>query len=54
MVDEYSELKFSGFYPSKNGMVEPTCEQFHIWKQQNKPIKAICCDNAGENKKLQQ
>lgn len=53
VVDEYSELKFCGFYPSKNAMVEPTCEQFNIWPQKNKPVQTICCDNHGENIKLQ-
>lgn len=52
VVDEYSELKFSGFYSSKNAMVEPTCEQFYTWSQKNKPVKTICCDNGGENIKL--
>jgi len=54
IVDERTGLKFSDFYATKNGMVEPTCEQFNRWKQANKPVKHVRCDNAGENKLLQQ
>jgi hypothetical protein len=30
-------------------MVEPTLEQFHRWKLQDKPVKYVRMDNAGEN-----
>jgi hypothetical protein len=33
MIDKATRLKFSAFYDSKNGMVEPTCEIVHCWKQ---------------------
>jgi hypothetical protein len=52
MVDKRTQLKFSNFYPTKNGMVEPTCEQFQKWKQHGKPVKFVRMDNAGENKLL--
>jgi hypothetical protein len=53
MVDEKTKLKFSDFFTSKIGMVEPTCEQFTRWKQEaGHPVKFICLDNAGENKTL--
>jgi hypothetical protein len=54
MVDERTELKFSDFFVTKNGMVEPTCEQLHRWKQSGHGVKYIRMDNAGENKLLQQ
>ena len=52
MVDEWTQLKFSDFYTTKNGMVEPTCEQFYRWKQSGNPVKYVRLDNAGENKLL--
>jgi hypothetical protein len=52
MVDECTNLKFSDFYETKAGMVEPTCEQFYRWKQARRPVKFVRLDNAGENKKL--
>jgi hypothetical protein len=53
MVEERTQLKFSDFYPTKNGMIEPTFEQFQKWKQSGKQVKCVRLDNAGENKKLQ-
>ena len=47
-------LKFSDFHAMKNAMVEPTCEHLHQWKQAGRGIEIIRCDNAGENKKLQE
>jgi hypothetical protein len=52
MVDERTNLKFSDFYQTKAGMVKPTCEQFHRWKQAGQPVKFVRLDNAGENKTL--
>ena len=54
IVDDYSELGFGEFYNTKDAMVEPTCELIHLWKEAKLPIKVIRCDNAGENKVLQQ
>jgi hypothetical protein len=54
MVDERTQLKFSDFFDTKNGMVEETCEQLHRWKQSQREAKLIRLDNAGENKLLQQ
>jgi hypothetical protein len=53
MVEERTPLKFSDFYMTKNGIIEPTCEQFQKWKQSVKQVKCVRLDNAGENKKLQ-
>ncbi|MGH7955289.1 MAG: reverse transcriptase domain-containing protein [Gloeomargaritales cyanobacterium] len=54
MVDERTNLKFSNFFESKDGMVEPTCEQLGKWKNAGLKVKYIRLDNAGENKKLAQ
>jgi hypothetical protein len=48
-------LKFSNFFDTKNGMVEPTCEQLHQWRQNGITVDYISrLDNAGENKLLKQ
>jgi hypothetical protein len=52
MLDERTRLKFTNFYQTKNGMVEPTCVQFHKWKLNNMPVKYVQMDGASENKKL--
>ena len=52
MVDERTELKWTNFYDTKDEMVEPTCEMFHKWKLEGKPVGIVRCDNAGENMKL--
>ena len=46
-------LKFSGFFKMKDGMVEPTCKQFHWWRESGRPIKYVRCDNGGKNLKLE-
>jgi Integrase core domain. len=53
-VDEATQMKFSTFHSSKNAIVESSCEQFKLWKQQGRAVKIIRCDNAGENKLLEQ
>ena len=30
MVDDYTDLKFSDFYSTKDDMVEPTCEKISL------------------------
>jgi hypothetical protein len=40
------------FYQTKDGMVEPTCEQFHKWKLNGMPVKYVQMDRAGDYKKL--
>jgi len=47
IVDERTQMKFSGFFATKNGMVEPTCVQFQKWKDIGKPVKVVRMDNAG-------
>jgi hypothetical protein len=53
MVDERTQLKFSDFFKTKSGMVEPTCEQFQKWKQNDKAVTHLGMDNASENKSLE-
>jgi hypothetical protein len=50
MVDERIQLKFSDFFETKNGMIEPACEQSQQWKDAGKEGCYICIDTAGENK----
>ena len=52
MVDERTQLKFSDFFDTKDGMVEPTCEQLYRWMRNGKVVKYIRLDDAGENKAL--
>ena len=53
IIDEKTGMKFSSFHETKNGMVEPTCKRFKLWKQNGKPVKILRMDNAGENKLLE-
>ena len=48
IVDEKTGMKFSQFFATKNGMVQPTCEKFNIWKQKGRPVKVLQMDNGGE------
>ena len=41
VVDDFSELPFGDFFETKDDMVEPTCEIFHLWEQAGKPVKVI-------------
>ena len=52
-VIEKTGLKLAHFYDTKNGMIEPTCELLKRFEQQGMKIDVIRCDNAGENKSLQ-
>ena len=54
IVEEKTQMKWSQFYRTKNGMVEPTCAMFNRWKQAGKPVKYLRMDNAGENKALEE
>jgi hypothetical protein len=54
MVDQRTQLKFSNFFNTKNGMVKLMCEQLHQWKQNNITVDYSRLDNAGENKSLKQ
>ena len=52
MADEYTNLKVSGFYPTKNKFIEPFCKRMQQQAARGKPVKAVRMDNAGENKAL--
>ena len=54
MVDGRTGLKFSAFFTTKSGMVEPTLEQWGKWKNAGIPVQTVRMDNAGENKTLEQ
>jgi hypothetical protein len=54
MVDERTGMKFSDFYETKDGMIEPTCVQWNHWKDAGLAVKFVRLDNAGENKKLKE
>jgi hypothetical protein len=51
--DERTQMKFSDFFMSKNGMAEPTCELFQRWKDVGREVRYLRMDNAGKNKLLQ-
>ena len=53
MVDERTQMKFSMFCTTKDGMVIPTLNQLARWNQNGMTVKYIRLDNAGENIKLQ-
>ena len=52
IVDEKTGYKSSMFKETKDGMIEPTCQKLHNWKQQGMEVKTIRMDNGGENKGL--
>jgi hypothetical protein len=54
MVDKRANLKFTDFFATKDGMVEPTCVQLNKWNQAKFAVRWIRLDNPGENKKLQE
>eukprot|EP00957_Ditylum_brightwellii_P115126 8779976-Ditylum_brightwellii.AAC.1 len=53
LVDVKTGMKWTDFHKHKNDMVEPMCAKFQKWKEAGTPVKAIRCDNAGENLLLQ-
>lgn len=53
IVDEASGKKWSDFTPTKDGMVERTCEWMNQMKAAGTPIRIIRMDPAGENLRLE-
>jgi hypothetical protein len=45
-------MKWSDFFATKDGMIEPTCTLFQKWKEEKHPVTHLMMDNAGENMKL--
>jgi hypothetical protein len=41
------------FFETKNGMVEPMCEQFKKWEQHGHKVDVVQMNNGGENLKLE-
>ena len=54
MVDEATQLKFTAFFNTKDGMINATCVQLSQWKALGFPVQYMRMDNAGENKLLEQ
>jgi hypothetical protein len=52
LVDARTQMKWSDFFATKDGMIEPTCQIFHVWKEEKRPVTHLRMDNAGENVKL--
>src|SRR6185312_12293920 len=52
LVDEATGMKFTDFFNTKDGMVEPTLEMIQKLKNQGKEVKYIWCDNGGKNKAM--
>ena len=52
-VDEHGGLKFSKFYDTNNGIMEPTCQLFNKWKKQIMPVSEVWYNNGGKNLKLE-
>eukprot|EP00957_Ditylum_brightwellii_P118084 9005761-Ditylum_brightwellii.AAC.1 len=46
-------MKWTAFFQTKNGMIEPTCVKLNKWKQGGKAVKYIRLDNAGKEKALE-
>ena len=55
IVDKHTGMKFSAHYETKSAIVEPTCCMFKKMEDlAGKPVKILCQDYAGKNKKLQE
>jgi hypothetical protein len=39
IIDETTQMKFSDFFETKIGMVEPTCEIFNQWKKEGHKVE---------------
>eukprot|EP00957_Ditylum_brightwellii_P181372 13816485-Ditylum_brightwellii.AAC.1 len=46
-------MKWTAFFQTKNGMIEPTSVKLNKWKQGGKAGKYIRLDNISENKALE-
>jgi hypothetical protein len=53
IVNKRTQMTFSDFFTSKNGMVEPTCQLVQNLRNTGKDIRIIRCNNGGENKALE-
>ena len=49
MMDGQTGLKFSDFFETKNGAVEPTCKQLHKCRARRHKVTILRVDNAGES-----
>eukprot|EP00957_Ditylum_brightwellii_P210160 15364624-Ditylum_brightwellii.AAC.2 len=46
-------MKWSEIYQHKDSIVESMCSHMYKWKQAGRPVKILCCDNAGENNSVE-
>jgi hypothetical protein len=49
---ERTQMKFSDFFVSKDGMAEPVCELFQHWQDARREAGYLRMDNASKNKLL--
>ena len=54
IVDDLSKIKFISFHKTNDGMIEPTCTRLSKWRVMSMSVENVRCDNAGENKKLEE
>jgi hypothetical protein len=52
MVDETSQFKIFDFFISEHAMIYATCEQIFKFKEENKIVKYIRCNDTGKNQGL--
>ena len=53
IVDERTNYAISTFFPTKGGMVEPTCKLFQKLKDKGMPVKIVRSYKGSENIKLE-
>ena len=53
IVDKFIGIKYSDFYDTKNGMIEPTFKCFKKWKQNGQPVNIVGYGSADKNTKLE-
>jgi hypothetical protein len=44
IVDKTTQMKFSDFFETKIGMVEPICKIFNQWKNEGHEVEYVRCD----------
>ena len=54
MVDERTNLKFTKFFSTSNGIIEPNFEQIEKWENNGLVVKHIHLEISGEKKKLKE
>ena len=52
MVDELTNLNFTSFFSTRNGIIDPNLERIEKWNNNGLVVKHMRLDNSCENKKL--